>query len=65
MTPGCFQFEICTAEIAHSLLELAERVKESNPKLYERLLGEVAGLNWLLRTVLVMRKSSSLTILFG
>ena len=24
------QFEICTAEIAHSLLDLAERVKESN-----------------------------------
>lgn len=45
------QFEICTAEIAHSLLDLAERVKESNPKLYERLLGEARyGLNWLLRT---------------
>ena len=32
------QFEICTAEIAHSLLDLAERVKNQILELYERLL---------------------------
>ncbi|HHU56532.1 MAG TPA: hypothetical protein GXZ48_07595 [Acholeplasmataceae bacterium] len=45
------QFEICTAEIAHAILDLAESVKESDLLLYERLMEEARwGLNWLLRT---------------
>lgn len=45
------QFEICTAEIAHSLLELAKCYKEKDKILYERLLAEAkVGLSWLLRT---------------
>ena len=43
------QFEICTAEIAHSLLDLSERVNDEDLK--SRLLDEARwGLNWLLRT---------------
>lgn len=43
------QFEICTAEIAHSLLDLSEKVKDENLQI--RLLEEARwGLNWLLRT---------------
>lgn len=43
------QFEICTAEMAHAILDLAEVVKDED--LYNRLLDEArVGLNWLLRT---------------
>lgn len=43
------QFEICTAEIAHSLLDLSEKVNDCD--LQKRLLEEARwGLNWLLRT---------------
>lgn len=43
------QFEICTAEIAHALLDLSEKVNDEDLK--ERLLDEARyGLNWLLRT---------------
>lgn len=43
------QFEICTAEIAHSLLDLASRISDEHLK--EQLLIEARyGLNWLLRT---------------
>ena len=45
------QFEICTAEIAQSLLEMALSFKERDSCLYERLLEEAkVGVNWLLRT---------------
>ena len=45
------QFEICTAEMAHAILDLAETVKDKDQDLYERLLEEArVGLNWLLRT---------------
>jgi len=45
------QYEICTAEIAHSILELALRVKNKDKILYERLLEEgKVGITWLLRT---------------
>lgn len=45
------QFEICTAEMAHAILDLAECYKDLDNDLYERLLEEAkVGLNWLLRT---------------
>ena len=45
------QYEICTAEIAHAILELALRVKNKDKMLYERLLNEgKVGISWLLRT---------------
>ena len=45
------QFEICTAEMAHAILDLAEKYQNANPDLYERLLEEAkVGTNWLLRT---------------
>ena len=45
------QFEICTAEMAHAIVELAEKFTYKNPQLSERLLEEARyGLNWLLRT---------------
>ncbi|MCL2739379.1 MAG: glycoside hydrolase family 9 protein [Bacteroidales bacterium] len=45
------QFEICTAEIAQAMLELALRVKNRDKKLYERLVKEgKVGIAWLLRT---------------
>lgn len=45
------QFEICTAEMAHAILDLAMTLKEKDQDLYERLLEEArVGLNWLLRT---------------
>lgn len=44
------QFEICTAEMAHAILELALSVNK-NSLLYNKLLDEAKwGLNWLLRT---------------
>jgi hypothetical protein len=45
------QFEICTAEMIHGLLDLHQSVKASDEILKERLLEEARwGLNWLLRT---------------
>ena len=45
------QFEICTAEMAHAILDLAEVYKEKENDLYLRLLEEArVGINWLLRT---------------
>ena len=45
------QFEICTAEMAHALLDYAEVVKGKDTDLYERLLDEAkVGVNWILRT---------------
>jgi len=45
------QFQICTAEMAHSLLDLAEKMADKDQALTERLLEEARwGLNWLLRT---------------
>ena len=45
------QFEICTAEMAQAVLELALRVKNKDTNLYERLLAEgKIGISWLLRT---------------
>lgn len=45
------QFEICTAEMAHALLDLAEKYQDSNHNLYERLKEEAkVGITWLLRT---------------
>ena len=45
------QFEICTAEMAHAILDLAEKVKDSDTDLYERLMEEArVGINWTLRT---------------
>lgn len=45
------QFEICTAEMAHGLIDLSKSVQESDPTLYSRLLEEARwGLNWLLKT---------------
>jgi len=45
------QFEIPTAEIAQSMLELAIRVKDRDKMLYERLLEEgKVGIAWLQRT---------------
>ena len=45
------QFQICTAEMAHAVINLAEKFTEKNPRLAERLLEEARwGINWLLRT---------------
>lgn len=45
------QFEICTAEMAHAILDLAEKYEKQDSDLYERLLEEArVGTNWLLRT---------------
>ncbi len=45
------QFEICTAEMAHAILDLAEKYENTNLDLYERLLEEAkVGIIWLLRT---------------
>jgi hypothetical protein len=45
------QFEICTAEMAHAVLELALKVKDKDTILYHRLLEEgKVGISWLLRT---------------
>lgn len=43
------QFEICTAEMAHALLDLSFKIKDK--KLKQRILDEArVGINWLLRT---------------
>lgn len=43
------QFEICTAEMAHALLDLSFKIKDKDLK--ERILEEArVGINWLLRT---------------
>lgn len=45
------QFEICTAEMAEAILDLATTVKETDPMLATRLLEEAKiGITWLLRT---------------
>lgn len=45
------QFEICTAEMANAILDLAEKYEKSDPILSERLLEEAkVGVTWLLRT---------------
>lgn len=45
------QFEICTAEMAHALLDFAEVMKGKDFDLYDRLLEEArVGVNWILRT---------------
>ncbi|MDD3191246.1 MAG: glycoside hydrolase family 9 protein [Bacilli bacterium] len=45
------QFEICTAEMAQALLEMAEQTKEKDQNLYLSLVEEARwGMNWLLRT---------------
>ncbi len=45
------QFEICTAEMAQAILELAEKYQYTDTDLYERLLEEAkVGINWLLQT---------------
>lgn len=45
------QFEICTAEMAHAILDLAQTVQYKNNTLYTRLMEEARwGLNWLLKT---------------
>lgn len=45
------QFEICTGEMAHAILDLAETVKDRDNDLYIRLLEEArVGINWLLQT---------------
>ncbi|MCL2727925.1 MAG: glycoside hydrolase family 9 protein [Bacteroidales bacterium] len=45
------QFEICTAEMAQAILELAIKVKDKDNVLYDRLLEEgKVGISWLLRT---------------
>lgn len=45
------QFEICTAEMAHAVLDLALSIKEKDHLLYARLLEEAkVGIEWLLRT---------------
>lgn len=45
------QFEICTAEMTHAILDIAEVKKDKDIDLYERLLQEArVGANWLLRT---------------
>lgn len=44
------QFEICTAEMAEAILDLADVLKQDDT-MYDRLLEEAkVGLNWLLRT---------------
>lgn len=45
------QFEICTAEMAHAIIDLGFRVKDKDPMLAERLFSEAkVGISWLLRT---------------
>lgn len=45
------QFEICTAEMAEAILDLATEVKSQDKQLYKRLLEEAkVGITWLLRT---------------
>ena len=45
------QFEICTGEMAHAILDLAENIKDKDNDLYVRLLEEArVGINWLLQT---------------
>ena len=45
------QFEICTAEIAHALIDLADALKDKNNFLTKSILQEARyGINWLLRT---------------
>lgn len=45
------QFEICTAEMAHALLDLYNNKKDKDYILAERILDEAkVGINWLLRT---------------
>lgn len=45
------QFEICTAEMAHAILDLADKYCDNNVHLYERLKEEAkVGIIWLLRT---------------
>lgn len=45
------QFEICTAEMAQAILELYEKVKNTDKVLGKRLLEEArVGIDWLLRT---------------
>ncbi len=45
------QFEICTAEMAEAILDLASTVKETDSMLASRLLEEAKiGITWLLRT---------------
>lgn len=45
------QFEICTSEMAHAILDLAESVKNKDYDLYDRLMEEArVGVNWTLRT---------------
>lgn len=45
------QFEICTAEMAEAILDLANTVRNSDKELYERLLEEAKiGVTWVLRT---------------
>lgn len=45
------QFEICTAEIAHAVLDLANNLANKDEELSKHLLAEArVGINWLLRT---------------
>ena len=45
------QFEICTAEMAEALLDLANSIKNKDYDLYIRLMEEAKiGINWILRT---------------
>lgn len=45
------QFEICTAEMLHALVDLAIKVKDTDSLLYERILEEARwGANWMLKT---------------
>ncbi len=45
------QFEICTAEMAHAIIDLALTYKDNDNDLYIRLLEEAkVGINWTLRT---------------
>ena len=45
------QFEICTAEMAHALLDFADSSKDKDLDLYERVLEEAkVGVTWILRT---------------
>lgn len=45
------QFEICTGEMAHAILDLADTLKDKDHDLYIRLKEEARiGINWLLQT---------------
>lgn len=45
------QFEICTAEIAHALLDLADAYRDTDSAFAQKILAEARyGINWLLRT---------------